>query len=101
MCEIALTHFSSPDLMRQWQGYLKWTHAVESFFRTYFTGFRLEPWDRLLEADRVRVAVPEGRQYSCRRFVGRGLGVSAAWLSRFSTSLCVPYSARLFVVTVA
>ena len=31
------------------------------------------------------------------RLLARGLGVSAAWLSRFSTSLCGPCSARLFV----
>lgn len=40
--EASSTHFSNPDLMRQWQGYLNWTHSVELFFRTYFTGFRLE-----------------------------------------------------------
>jgi len=40
--EASSTHFSSPDLMRQWQGYLNWTHSVELFFRNYFTGFRLE-----------------------------------------------------------
>jgi hypothetical protein len=40
--EASSTHFSTPDLMRQWQGYLNWTHSVELFFRTYFTGFRLE-----------------------------------------------------------
>lgn len=40
--EAASTHFNSPDLKVQWQGYLNWTHSVELFFRSYFTGFRLE-----------------------------------------------------------
>lgn len=40
--EAASTHFNSPDLRLQWQGYLNWTHSVELFFRSYFTGFRLE-----------------------------------------------------------
>lgn len=40
--EASSTHFSSPNLMSQWQGYLNWTHSVELFFRSYFTGFRLE-----------------------------------------------------------
>jgi len=43
----------------------------------------------------------EGRQYCCRLFLERGLGVSAAWLSRFSTSSCGRCSERLFVAVVA
>jgi hypothetical protein len=39
----------------------------------------------------------EGRQYSCRRSMGRGLGVSAVWRSRFSTSPFALYSAHSFV----
>ena len=47
--------------------------------------------------DRMFLCEREGRQYCCGLFLGRGLGVSAAWLYRFSTSLCGPCSARLFV----
>jgi hypothetical protein len=36
--EAASTRLNSPELTRQWQGYLNWTHDVELFFRSYFTG---------------------------------------------------------------